>query len=334
MKKLIVILFFLASTISFAEVPDLIQYRSHLAGEEYAGQSKSVNLEFRIYDVETGGMPIWQQLQPNVNLFDGNYAVLLSATAEVFSASNRYMAVSVNGAEELKPRQRIVSVPYAMQVGGIVTNENGFVGIGTNQPRKNFEVYDEKYNTQFIFNGGDRLDDPIFSIITYSKKNYINIGVGTQAGAFTTSTNSFWFMKGGLISQNNNEISGNQGSRMATINSTGIYANSFNQNSDARLKCNIDPLENTIENIKKIDGVRFNWINNLNGDSQINENRRIGLIAQDVEQVYPEIVTTNEDGYKAIDYSNLVPVLIEAIKEQQQQIEILKSEIEELKQAK
>jgi hypothetical protein len=56
--------------------------------------------------------------------------------------------------------------------------------------------------------------------------------------------------------------------------------------------------------------------------------KEIGLIAQDLEQVYPELVSTDQDGYKSVQYSHLVPVLIEAIKEQQKQIEGLKKQAE------
>ena len=57
----------------------------------------------------------------------------------------------------------------------------------------------------------------------------------------------------------------------------------------------------------------------------------IGLIAQDVEKIFPEIVSTDEAGIKSVDYAKLIAPLIEAIKEQQSQIEELKLEIEELK---
>jgi hypothetical protein len=96
---------------------------------------------------------------------------------------------------------------------------------------------------------------------------------------------------------------------------TGIVtATSFTSKSDINLKTDIVPIENPIDKIIKINGVSFNW-KNTNESS-------IGVIAQEVEMVFPELVTMSE--YKSVNYNGLIGVLIEAIKE-------LKKEIEELK---
>jgi hypothetical protein len=54
---------------------------------------------------------------------------------------------------------------------------------------------------------------------------------------------------------------------------------------------------------------------------------QVGLLAQEVERIYPELVSTDAQGYKAVNYAQLTPVLIEALKEQQQQIEALKLQV-------
>ncbi len=102
------------------------------------------------------------------------------------------------------------------------------------------------------------------------------------------------------------------------------YADAFFYNSDSGLKKNIKSLEGSLSKILKLEGVSFMW--KKGGD------KNIGLIAQDVEKVYPELVITNlSTGLKSVEYGNLVAPLIEAIKEQQKQIEVLKEEIERLK---
>jgi len=90
-------------------------------------------------------------------------------------------------------------------------------------------------------------------------------------------------------------------------------AKSFNTTSDARLKENIQPLENALESIMRLSGKSYDW---KGGDGVAD----IGLIAQDVESVFPELVITNDDGFKAIAYSRLTAVLVEAIKQQQAQL--------------
>lgn len=106
-----------------------------------------------------------------------------------------------------------------------------------------------------------------------------------------------------------------------------IYIKNYALWSDRSMKKDIEELEGSLGKILNLKGVSFKWKDEENG---IGED--IGLIAQDVEKIYPEIVSTDEKtGLKAVQYSNLVAPLIEAIKEQQQQINELKNEIEILK---
>ena len=64
---------------------------------------------------------------------------------------------------------------------------------------------------------------------------------------------------------------------------------------------------------------------------EFDDKKQIGVIAQEVETILPELVSTDNNGYKAVDYSKLTPVLIEAMKEQQAIIESQQKEIDELK---
>jgi hypothetical protein len=99
--------------------------------------------------------------------------------------------------------------------------------------------------------------------------------------------------------------------------------------SDRRLKENIKPIENSLDKIKKLNGVTFDWIKLTEEEKgvkhQYNEGSDLGVIAQEVEEVLPELVKTRKSGYKAVDYQKLTAVLIEAVKEQQLQIDELKA---------
>ncbi len=106
---------------------------------------------------------------------------------------------------------------------------------------------------------------------------------------------------------------------------TNVYADAFEVRSDKNLKKNINYIENALSKVINLDGVIFEWKNN-EGDEHM------GLIAQDVEHIIPEVVGMDNQGYKTIAYEELIPVLIEAIKEQQNQIEELKQENKELKE--
>ena len=103
-----------------------------------------------------------------------------------------------------------------------------------------------------------------------------------------------------------------------------IQANFFLFNSDRRLKEDIQPIENALEMVLAMRGVQFRWRDRSRG-----EGLQVGLIAQEVEEVLPETVFTEQDelGTKSIAYANLTAVLIEAIKEQQVQIEALEARL-------
>jgi hypothetical protein len=76
--------------------------------------------------------------------------------------------------------------------------------------------------------------------------------------------------------------------------------------------------------VENLQGVRYLWKSNEYPERHFSDARQIGLVAQDVEQIVPEVVTTDSEGYKSIDYSKLTAILIEAVKEQQREIAELK----------
>jgi hypothetical protein len=94
--------------------------------------------------------------------------------------------------------------------------------------------------------------------------------------------------------------------------------------SDRALKIDISPARDSLEKVLSLKGMTFKWKNGGRQD--------IGLIAQDVERVYPELVSTDPvTGLKSVEYGNLIAPLIEAIKTQQQQINQLKDEMKHMK---
>ncbi len=101
--------------------------------------------------------------------------------------------------------------------------------------------------------------------------------------------------------------------------------------SDERLKTNIRTIEDALTLVEQLRGVKFDWREDVASNSEIPRVRQIGLIAQEVMQIAPEAVVQGADGYYAVDYSRLVPLLIQGMKEQQQQIYEASRQIAELK---
>lgn len=119
------------------------------------------------------------------------------------------------------------------------------------------------------------------------------------------------------------DATGNPGEIRATNDITAFYS------SDKRIKENIKKIENPLDKLENINGYTFDWIEKEGIHS--NKGHDIGVIAQEIEEVLPEVTTTRDNGYKAVRYEKIVPLLIECIKEQQKQIDELKDEINLLK---
>jgi len=125
---------------------------------------------------------------------------------------------------------------------------------------------------------------------------------------FTNSGNSNIIQIGNNISPTPN-ITGYQ---LNVNGSIGLTGNIFT-NSDLRLKNNIRDIENPLEKILNCRGVMFNYLN----DDNIN----IGVIAQEIEKILPEVVESKNNGFKTVNYLSIIGVLIEAIKELNKKIE-------------
>jgi hypothetical protein len=95
--------------------------------------------------------------------------------------------------------------------------------------------------------------------------------------------------------------------------------------SDINFKTNIYPISGALDKITQIGGYEFDWIPNQEHHGFTGHD--VGVIAQEIEKVLPEVVTTRDSGYKGVKYEKIVPLLIQAIKEQQTQIEDLQHQI-------
>jgi hypothetical protein len=102
--------------------------------------------------------------------------------------------------------------------------------------------------------------------------------------------------------------------------------------SDVRFKENIELIDNAIDKLQKIHGYKFTWkedpeLTKFHGFKGLD----VGVIAQEIESVLPEVISVRDSGYKGVRYEKIIPLLIQAIKEQQGEIENLKKQIENKK---
>jgi hypothetical protein len=100
----------------------------------------------------------------------------------------------------------------------------------------------------------------------------------------------------------------------------GTIRGNYVSPSDQRLKQNIQPLENSLAKVEQLRGVSFEW-----KDKAQDAGTQVGMIAQEVETVLPELVSTDSEGYKSLAYDKMTAVLVEAVKELKAQNDALKA---------
>jgi len=105
-----------------------------------------------------------------------------------------------------------------------------------------------------------------------------------------------------------------------------VYARNNKLTSDKRWKDNIVEIQGALEKIMRLRGVEYTWKREEFKDMDFPDGRQIGMIAQEVEKEFPELVSTNSQGYKFLAYDKMTAVLLEAVKSQQKEIGELKKQ--------
>lgn len=153
---ILILTLLLTQGIVTADVPNIIDFNGRLADSSGNAVNATVNITFKLYDVETGGTALWTETQ-SVTVTDGLFNVKLGSVTALdendFSSSERWIGISVDTDSEMTPRTRIAAVPYALQSGtstpdndwtisgNNVYHENGNVGIGTSSTDANLTIY-------------------------------------------------------------------------------------------------------------------------------------------------------------------------------------------------
>ena len=198
---------------------------------------------------------------------------------------------------------------------------------------KNGNMYLNNQSTYYLNPSSISIFNDTRSNIYYDQANtgyYIDPASTSQLNVLNCAGTLTVTGAGGVIAPKFTDY--NNGSFYLDPSSTGTSLNVAGDvvayaSSDIRFKNNITPITNALDKLSKIGGYTFEW----NEISHKETGKKdIGVVAQEVEEILPEIVQTRSNGYKAVDYQKLTALLIESVKEQQVIINDLKTRIETL----
>jgi hypothetical protein len=175
-------------------------------------------------------------------------------------------------------------------------------------------------NLQITVNGGSALS------FDKTTRNASFASNGIFGGDYVRCSGTYGFVLGELSGVARFRWNGSA-SEFQLFTSSNAYANaraaSWINNSDARLKTNIQPVQSAMVALKTLQGVFFRWID---GDA----GRHLGFLAQNVEAVLPGAVTSDDRGYKGVAYNEVIPLLVEGVKETYDEVSLLRARVAEL----
>jgi len=223
-------------------------------------------------------------------------------------------------------------------------NISGNIDIGDSNELRfgasdDLKIYHDGSNSYIVDNGtGDlylQANDNIYlqqvggaeTFASFTKNGAVTIYFDNSIKLATT-TNGVHIQNGGLGV--GTDAGATDGEIRATGDITAFYT------SDQSLKENVKNIENPLDKINQINGVTFDWTDDYiesqgGNDDYFMRKNDVGVIAQEVEKVLPEVIGTRANGTKAVKYDRIVALLIEGIKDLNKQVSDLKTEIEELK---
>lgn len=244
-----------------------------------------------------------------------------------------YIAVANSGNVTAVGGTRSLSIqssggPISIRVSGglypvVIQPLGGNVGIGTKSPNAELEV-----NGEIRISPDSESKLKIGRYSATSPSSYISTTGGAEQMRFQIGDSTKMVI----------DTSGSIGIGTTSPGSFKLYVNGTAYStggwvgSDRQFKENINTIESPLDKIQSIKGVSFEWKISEYKEKGFPEGRHFGVIAQEVEEVLPEIVKEGPDGDKAVSYTELVPILTEAIKQQQEQIENLQYEVKALKE--
>lgn len=351
---------FLLLVISFFSTEILAQTKLSVQGVIRLADGNAIEdglypITFKLYDTIVGGNLLWTEIQPQLKVTSGIYSTILGEVEPLDLQFNEfyYLSLTVEG-EELLPRAPLTSAPYSNSVLGFdnVFPSTGNVGVGTLTPSSELDIEGEieisgsrihvdsdgdvgigtsnPKDGSFHINKNEIIftdsigDTPYFKFRSNGGEEFIMAYLASGGSHLMAMYSLNGPLKFGAYGDGNMIYLGNNGHVGIKNNLPNVeldvggsieYTGTITDVSDRRLKENLSSVTNVLPKLEKLDAFTYNMIDDPKKE------REFGLMAQDVQKVFPEMVSIvdSENGYLGVSYIQLVPVLVQANKELQKE---------------
>lgn len=249
---------------------------------------------------------------PNVtqqgNIFNGNNQLVKTDALGKISTSVLPTSATIQG-NTFNQANQLVKL-----------DASGFLGVGITTPKAQIHLYNSVANRKIILWQNADDDHQFYGL-------GVNDGILRYQIEHTSSAHVFYVATNATSSR---ELFRIRGTGAATLNGN-MSATGFTNTSDIRFKRNFSSIATPLDKVLQMNGFHYYWKTEQFKEKNFPESRQIGFIAQEVEALFPELVNTDDNGYKSVDYARLTPILVEAIKELKKENDAIRKDVEALK---
>lgn len=286
---------------------------SNLNGATASLQSWTASAKVELTNLELTSASVNTSIT-NLNVFTASVSTgsLVTSIANLNVATASLQSWSASAKIELSNIESTTSSlnSFSSSINTTIKNKLNADGVLSGSAQLT-SVFEEKASsTHTLFSGSGQIGNYVATItgttnqitVAGSGLNNASVTLSTPQNIHTSANVQFGSIGVGTAA------SGVSGEIRATADITAYYS------SDERLKENIKPIENALSKVESISGNTYDW---KEGFENIHSHKGndVGVIAQEIEKILPEAVINRENGYKAVDYEKIIPVLIEAIKD-------------------
>lgn len=278
-------------------IPEALLHLHNSAGNQLKlGNVNQPLLEY-YWDVDaSANLGLWNENNgvPLSGLYISNVGDIGFGTSSIAANTKMHITTDNNNGNKIVLESTFGSPRVDLTFTQSSLDKFGIINEGTQFRMQDWTTGGGAYTFLSILEGSKQL------VLDYTGTGFVGIG-GAPSGSYKLEVNG-------------------------TFHSTGIT-----ESSDVRWKKDIKPIDNALSKVSRLRGVTYNWRKDEFADKKFSDKNQLGLIAQEVEAIVPQVVNTDVNGFKSVEYSKLVALLIEAIKEQEKKINALENENKSLK---